>query len=393
MSVNLMDMMKGYMTDAVMGKASEFLGENAGATQKAMGAILPALLGGAANQAASPSGAARLFDLLKSGGHDGSILSGGLGSLLGGGSATQGLLSSGGGIVSSLFGDKVGGIVGWLAQFAGIKNGSANSLMSMAAPLVMGLIGKQVGGGGLSGLTSLLGSQASALTGAIPSGLAGLAGLTNFSAPSAPKMPVSTESGSTNWLPWALLAGLAAVGFWAFRSCKTETAAPVPPKIEKVTTPVVAAPDTVAKTIKLADGQEIKAKTGSFLDLLYKELASKESSVGKVLTFDNVNFATSSAVITADSRGQLDDLAKVMKAFPNCAIRVEGHTDNVGNEASNLKLSESRAASVKAFLQKDGISGERVATAGFGSKKPVADNKDEAGRAKNRRIEAIITKE
>ena len=112
----------------------------------------------------------------------------------------------------------------------------------------------------------------------------------------------------------------------------------------------------------------------------------------KALTFDNVNFATGSADLTEGLKMQLDDLVKIMKGYPKVDIKIEGHTDNQGNEAQNKKLSENRAASVKAYLASHGIVGARMATAGFGSSKPVADNANEDGRAKNRRIEAMIVK-
>ncbi len=396
MGINLLDLVKGQLGEAVMGQAAQFLGENPTAASKAMGALLPAVLGGVANQAATPSGAASLLSSLTSGGHDGSIFNS-LGSMLGGGSATQGLVGAGSSIVKGLFGDRVGGIVDFVAQFAGIKSGSASSLMSMAAPLVMGAIGKQVGGGGLSSLTSLLGGQTEFIKKALPAGMGSLLGLSNLNL-DAPKLtaPVieTPDAPKMNWMPWLLLGAAALAAFYFFRQCKTTT--PEPPKVEAVTPPVkVETPvvDTVVKAIKLSNGTEINARPGSFLDMLYKELANPASSVGKVLTFDNVNFATASAVITEGSRSQLDDLAKVMKAFPKVEIKVDGHTDNVGNPAANKKLSLDRANAVQAFLVKAGIAAARVATAGEGQEKPTADNATAEGKAKNRRIEAIITKE
>jgi OmpA-OmpF porin, OOP family len=110
------------------------------------------------------------------------------------------------------------------------------------------------------------------------------------------------------------------------------------------------------------------------------------------LTFDNVNFATNSAVLTEGSKTQLDDLVKIMKAFPQVDIKVDGHTDNVGNAKSNLSLSEARARAVKSYLSSHGIGEKQIATAGFGSSKPVADNATDEGKAKNRRIEAFVTR-
>ena len=72
-------------------------------------------------------------------------------------------------------------------------------------------------------------------------------------------------------------------------------------------------------------------------------------------------------------------------------LSINGHTDNVGNAEKNQKLSEDRAAAVKAYLESKGVDASRLTSAGFGQDQPVADNKTKAGRAKNRRVEFAIT--
>jgi outer membrane protein OmpA-like peptidoglycan-associated protein len=71
-------------------------------------------------------------------------------------------------------------------------------------------------------------------------------------------------------------------------------------------------------------------------------------------------------------------------------IAVFGHTDNSGSDAVNLPLSEQRAAAVKAYLQKKGLSANRIEAKGLGSAQPIADNSTEAGKSKNRRVEIIL---
>ena len=71
-------------------------------------------------------------------------------------------------------------------------------------------------------------------------------------------------------------------------------------------------------------------------------------------------------------------------------LEIQGHTDNVGGAAANLKLSQDRAAAVKAYLvQTHGVAADRLTTAGLGDTKPIADNGSEDGRAKNRRVELV----
>ena len=407
MEINLLEIVKKQISGEILQKAAAFLGEDTSASQKALNAILPSVLGGVVNQSTSISSATNLMNTLTTDGHDGSIFNS-LSNLLNGGSATQGLMAAGDGIVKSLFGNKTSGIVDWIASYAGIKTGSASGLMSLVAPVVMGAIGKQISGGqtGVSGLMSLLGGQTNFIKNALPAGLSSVLGLSNLrletpsvvSTAQAEKIAseahitVAEKSLLSRVLPWfiLLLAGLA--GMFYLKMCNTK--APEPPQATAVTEiPQVVAPlpvDTIKK-LSLPEG-DITVKTGSFLDQLYMEVVDTTLDPTKALTFDNVNFATGSADLTEGSKTQLDDLVKIMKGYPKVEIKIEGHTDNQGNEAQNKKLSENRAASVKAYLASHGIAGGRIATAGFGSLKSVADNVNEEGRAKNRRIEAMIVK-
>lgn len=100
-----------------------------------------------------------------------------------------------------------------------------------------------------------------------------------------------------------------------------------------------------------------------------------------------INFQTGSAQILPGSFKLLDDAVKVLKEFPKLRMRIEGHTDNVGKAEKNLKLSQDRADSVKKYMVTKGIEEKRIETKGYGQDKPVQDNKTEAGKAANRRIE------
>ena len=89
---------------------------------------------------------------------------------------------------------------------------------------------------------------------------------------------------------------------------------------------------------------------------------------------------------------ELSKLAGILSAYPGAyRIEIEGHTDSVGSDESNLNLSRGRAGSVRDYLVQNGVKSERViATSGFGESKPVADNETAAGRQVNRRVEIII---
>jgi hypothetical protein len=110
-------------------------------------------------------------------------------------------------------------------------------------------------------------------------------------------------------------------------------------------------------------------------------LTEEEKEVLKEV-FESLEFEYSKAVIAQKSQ----------EKKTHYKLRIEGHTDNVGNAQANLKLSQDRAKAVKIFLEKEGVKAAQLVSEGFGDKKPIADNKTEEGRKKNRRVEFKIVK-
>jgi len=102
-----------------------------------------------------------------------------------------------------------------------------------------------------------------------------------------------------------------------------------------------------------------------------------------------INFDTGKSAIKQESRPIIDQIAEMLKANPGLAISVEGHTDNVGNSKSNKTLSVERAKAVVAAIAAQGVDSKRLSASGHGQDKPIADNKTEEGRAKNRRVELV----
>ncbi|MCB9282612.1 MAG: OmpA family protein [Lewinellaceae bacterium] len=102
-------------------------------------------------------------------------------------------------------------------------------------------------------------------------------------------------------------------------------------------------------------------------------------------------FERSKAIILPRSYQELDDLALLLLERPGISIRIEGHTDNVGEYKSLVDLSEQRAQAVKDFLVRKGVHPTRIETVGYGPSRPVSDNKDEDSRSLNRRVEVRIT--
>ncbi|MEW7280538.1 OmpA family protein [Aquimarina sp. 2201CG1-2-11] len=101
----------------------------------------------------------------------------------------------------------------------------------------------------------------------------------------------------------------------------------------------------------------------------------------------HINFETGKSRIKSESYEIVNEIVKMMKANPDLKISIEGHTDNVGNEESNLKLSKNRARSVLMSLTDENIDESRLQSNGFGASKPVENNATDEGKAKNRRVE------
>jgi OOP family OmpA-OmpF porin len=105
----------------------------------------------------------------------------------------------------------------------------------------------------------------------------------------------------------------------------------------------------------------------------------------------DVEFDSNKSIIKKGYYKDIDDLAGVMKKYPDLNVVIEGHTDNVGKAAYNKKLSQERADAVKKYMvENGGIDANRIKAEGFGEDKPIASNKTKDGRQKNRCVEAAV---
>ena len=115
-------------------------------------------------------------------------------------------------------------------------------------------------------------------------------------------------------------------------------------------------------------------------------------NVGQTVKMNNIFFQQSRYYLTTNSYPELARLIRIMKDYPTVEIKLSGHTDNQGDPALNLKLSQDRVNEVKKYLSSHGVNGGRITTEGFGDTKPIASNDQEETRMKNRRVEFTITK-
>ncbi len=114
--------------------------------------------------------------------------------------------------------------------------------------------------------------------------------------------------------------------------------------------------------------------------------------VDSKISLDPVFFMRGKDRILSASYGELDRIAKILRAHPSLQIRIDGHTDNIGDDWALVELSQKRAPAVKRYLVKTGIQSYRIKTRGYGANQPLNNNKTELLRAQNRRVELVITK-
>ncbi len=112
--------------------------------------------------------------------------------------------------------------------------------------------------------------------------------------------------------------------------------------------------------------------------------------VGAVVALRNIFFEFDKAELKPESYPELDRVVELMKKYPNIKVEIAGHTDSIGSEAYNLRLSQRRAEAVVRYLVSKGISPDRLIAKGYGESQPIAPNDTEEGRALNRRVEFRI---
>ena len=421
----LLDSLTSLATPAVS-RIAHRLGESDVAVARALQTSVASVLGGLLTRSADVSGIHRIFDLITSR-DNASGPADDVSSLLDGGS-TPGPSAIGASLLSSLFGNRVGSVGELVARTAGFKNPvSGASILTLAAPLVLGYLGKRVRDGDLTigSLTSLLAGERDTILAAAPAGVSSLVDMSPSGArpiyidparqlpdrhrPSPYAGAVSAPVRSNRWL-WPLLALAALLLIWfttmrgrgvdsavATGSVALDTAAArAGAAVPAATTAASDAASTLGAfgTKQLPSGVELSIPERGIESNLIAFItdSSRPANDSTWFNFDRLNFATGSASILAESEEQLSNIAAVLKAYPDVHVKVGGYTDNTGDAKANRKLSQQRADAVRQALVGKGIDAKRMVAEGYGSDHPVGDNATEEGRAMNRRIALRVTK-
>jgi outer membrane protein OmpA-like peptidoglycan-associated protein len=148
-----------------------------------------------------------------------------------------------------------------------------------------------------------------------------------------------------------------------------------------------------------ADLDEQKRKAAAAKDDAEKRFSELNSALiqvskdarGTIISMSDILFDVGKATLTQDLKTNLAKIAGILTIYKDANVQVEGHTDNVGGEEYNQKLSEKRASNVMEFLvSPGGIAATRLTSVGYGFTKPIADNATKEGRQKNRRVDLVI---
>ncbi|TGD81837.1 PA14 domain-containing protein [Hymenobacter wooponensis] len=168
------------------------------------------------------------------------------------------------------------------------------------------------------------------------------------------------------------------------------TVTPAPTPVKAVAKPTTAASPIARRARPVVSAKPAPARPPA-ADTTTVELPDLTAlSKGAAVTLPNLYFTQSTATLLPSSRPTLNALVRTLRAQPAMRLEVAGHTDNVGEAALNLRLSEQRARVVRQYLVQQGIDSVRLTARGYGGARPVADNRDPQQRPRNRRVEVVV---
>lgn len=404
----LIDLIKSQLGNQFISESATQLGESESNVSKAIGGFLPAVLGGLADNSQKTD----VLDAIKNmgTGEDNSTVSS---------------------VISSIFGDKLNGVLNLVSGYSKVSPSSASSLLNSVTGVTLGSVGKYAAENNMdaSGISNLLTEQKGLISSLLPAGfsLASLGGLFDGAkeglasaagkisgsvsdvkkdiSAAMPNLPKPNNGGSSfwKWLLPLILLGVAAWFLW--KQCyKKEDAA----KNEADTTSVakdsanaikdsaMVSTKKVSTDVVLPSGKTLKAFKGGVEDQLVQFLksdeyknATDEQLKQKWFNFDNLNFEFGTTKITAASQAQVDNLKAILAEFPTAKFKIGAYTDKVGDEKANEALSQKRADAVKTAVG----SAQIVEAKGFGEQFAQIDEKaSDKEREADRKTAIRITK-
>lgn len=386
---SMLDAVRELVTPSLLSRMSAHTGDSEPALSRGFGAAIPLLFAALANKSDEHTFIDQVANIATDSANDPDVpatLPRAVGGLSGIDTTTPA-----GGWLSRLFGGNLTDVVDGVTRYAGVSRGTSASLLSLAAPLILGYLGRMMRRDGLNavGLADKLRGHRGAFAAAVPTELGALIpGIARAPVETgrvmdrdirhreeAPRVAASADRWARGWVLPALLAVLALGGLFWFTGRehrRVDTRASY-----EVTRPVAKAPEksrAVGTTgEKAAPSIPVATPTSRF-------------EIEKT-----VRFKTGSSSLNSQADAEFASIAAALKSHPDARVEINGYTDNVGSEATNVALSRSRATAVMHSLHEMGIPTDRMQAAGLGSQDPIASNATREGQAQNRRVVVMVT--
>ncbi|MBL1409220.1 OmpA family protein [Sphingobacterium faecale] len=425
MENNILQNIQSYFTEEVINKLAVHLGEDKEKVAKGVNIAVPSLLLGLQNQ--SKEGLTSIFQSAKHlfASFD---LHDALGKYFSKDDRGESAHFESDNITNEIFGNKFTGITQSIGKYLDMSPESVRSLFGASVPAVISGITQKGGHWDVAEVGQLLQTNRSSFASAIPPGLGlGMFGSlfakadvakeiggpnnSDVDSPSPTPSMVHTQrdtdqekKGAGVW--WLLILVLIAALWFLFgRGCgsdkqvTSETANTSLDSNQNIKPDSSGSVGSLLIDVKLPDGDSLKAFSSGIEEQLIQFLQSDyktwtdEQLKEKWFDFDNLNFETGTATVTADSQVQLVNIARILQLFPDAKIKIGGYTDRTGDEAINKKVSQERADAVKNYLDKEGLSAQVVGAEGYGSEfAKVAWDAPDKERAKDRRVAISVRK-
>ena len=399
MASSMMDAILALVTPDLRQAIASRVGESAQTVQSGLSATTAATLGGLAAKAGDSGFLNQIMNVAATANTQNV-----LGSLTAtpSGAPSDGIAELADRFLPMVLGAQQGEIASAIAQHAGLSASSVNSLLKMAALLVLAFLGRAQASGSLTAgsLGSLLRAEALSLPSYLPFGpVSNPGGGVALGAGAVTAGPGAGPADS-RWLVPLVMLGALTITWLMFRSMNSPKG--TAQSAAYATSSAPSAAGTAAHSareslgeimaVKLPDGSSLHAPGLGMEARLVKYLDEGTVAVSDAnwFDFDRLLFDTGQATLQPQSQEQLNNVAAILKAYPKVRARLGGYTDDTGDAASNLVLSEARANTVMRELIRLGADPARLQARGYGEEHPAADNATEEGRQKNLRISLVI---
>lgn len=400
--------MTGSLTDSILGTVTpdmkralaSRLGESVEGVQTGLGAATAATLSGLARKAADSEFFGKILRLFEGGA--GLAIVASLPSIAASpptGTAAETLNS----FVRMLFGSQQAEVAGAISQHAGLSATSGPALLKMSAAVVLAYFVRAQNAGALTveSLSSTLRAEAATLHSYLPASLLPGAPAAVSSIPRRGVFPPPAVAAPiARWLVGLAVAGALLLGWVLIRVLSGPV--PLRPTASRINTAASITSKTAPEPwaalgdmmrVKLPNGGELNVPSLGVEAKLVRFLSDSSAPVTKNswFDFDRLLFDTGQATLRSVSQEQLTNIAAILKAYPQVKVRIGAYTDNTGDPAQNLHLSQRRADNVREELTRLGVNASRMSAKGYGEENPMSDNSTEEGRQRNRRISLWVT--